>query len=183
MNSVESKRIFLKVKRGLSLINFLQEGKDLNIKEKNEKMISDMILDLIHLRQYAFMHNLIGTKTNDDEMKTEAKRLIEIVSCRQNDDAPTAFETIMNDLLTIKCSGDISKHEKIHQICCNIVSKEWINAGLLNNTEKSSEHISLIPTKSDSSLSFESKSSDSYEHNERTDSSNTHSSTASTIIS
>tara|TARA_B100001063_G_C16643200_1_gene491936 strand:- start:411 stop:812 length:402 start_codon:yes stop_codon:yes gene_type:complete len=131
MENSNTKQIFIKAKRGLGIIKLLQSGKDIQINNFDDKTITQMLLDLIHLRHYAYMHNLIGIRNDDEEMKKEATSLLKIVTCKDGNEDPTTFEMAIGDLLNVKSKGVEKNIEKIHKICCNLVSKEWIDAGLM----------------------------------------------------
>jgi hypothetical protein len=133
MENSNRRDVFVKAKRGLGIINLLQSGKDISINNLDDKTITQMLLDLIHLRHYAYMHNLIGIRNDDEEMKKEASSLLNIVTCKDNNEDSTVFEMVMGDLLTVKSKGVEANKEKIHKICCNLVSKEWLDAGLMKN--------------------------------------------------
>lgn len=133
MNNSNARDVLLKAKRGLGVIKLLQSGKDISINNLDDKAITQMLLDLIHLRHYAYMHNLIGIRNDDEEMKKEASSLLNMVTCKDNNEDPTVFEMAMGDLLTVKSKGVEANIEKIHKICCNLVSKEWLDAGLMKN--------------------------------------------------
>ena len=133
MDNSNAKQIFSKVKRGLGIIRLVQSGNDIQINNFDDKTITQMLLDLIHLRHYAYAykHNLVGIRNDDEEMKKEATSLLKLVTCKDDNEDPSIFEMAIGDLLTVKSKGLEKNIEKIHKIFCNLVSKEWVDAGLM----------------------------------------------------
>lgn len=127
------KNILDSVKRGYSICKLLESKKEVSVKEFNENMITQLIIDIINLKMFGDLYTKIGDENlNLSDFKEfniqEINRFTHMNHCGSAETSP--YESLLNQLIMIKAKHDDSKIKKLYGIYINIVNYEWKNAGL-----------------------------------------------------
>jgi hypothetical protein len=133
--------IIFKAERAKKLLDTLRSGISMTIDTECPNILTDMICDLLHLRQYAMIHGAvfnnwdcptvshINTQLSDAvylEMANDAKQWHDIVS-------EELFEITLSDLLMMKVKNDESKVDKVLRICMDLIGQEWLKSGMIKS--------------------------------------------------
>jgi hypothetical protein len=130
-----------KAEKGRKYMNILKMGIDTNI---NENDYNEIIMNLLHYKQYNIITQQIFLEWNSDEMiesngvyseqsYIEAGKL---AKQRYDDYNEELFEITMTDLLFYKAKGEESKIDKLYDIYHSLMGKEWLDAKMLKSLKK-----------------------------------------------
>lgn len=127
-----------KAEEGRKFMNILKLGIDMNINENN---YTEIIMNLLHYRQYNILTQQIFLEWNSDELiksngvyseqsYIEAGKLAKRMYDDYNEEL---FQITMTDLLFYKANGEENKIDKLYDIYNSLMGKEWLDAKLLKS--------------------------------------------------
>lgn len=128
--------IFEEAQTGRQLISTLYEGEYIFDPTCTPENVDRIIIQLMHLQQYAQMYKFFFNNWNDDaneqtyiEIAAETQKLQTLV----NSDV---FHVTLADLLIIKCEHSHRSGEEMYDEYMNIVGNIWLEAGLISGLKK-----------------------------------------------
>ena len=127
-----------KAEKGRQFLELLKTGEDVDCRKMDDKTVTEIILNLLHFKQYAFMQQQLLAETNNK--LSENVYLLSAKTSKELYDLANGelFDSTIQDLLMFKCRFDESKRQKMYDICFKIVGKELLESGLLKSLQSKS---------------------------------------------